>query len=232
MQEKVIAYASHVLTKAERKWSTYDRELWAIVWAVRHFGHYLYKQPFIIVTHHKPLLGLRKLPTDNNRTGRRAHWALELDPFEWIVVHQDGRRHLNADADAMSRRPAERSLPVLLVIHIGMGHILPQVLPVHLAPSVLYITEPLSCNLTRPQLPRLPASQDARQSVSSIFVLPLPDDEFRKEQQQDAIVSEVCSWKAKGQKPPYWRMNKRAPAELVLWHEHHRLTFHNGVLCL
>lgn len=33
-QEKMVAYASHVLTKAERKWSTYDRELWAIVWAV------------------------------------------------------------------------------------------------------------------------------------------------------------------------------------------------------
>uniref|UniRef100_A0AAV2M1F1 Reverse transcriptase RNase H-like domain-containing protein n=1 Tax=Knipowitschia caucasica TaxID=637954 RepID=A0AAV2M1F1_KNICA len=32
--EKVVAYASHVLTKAEKKWSTYDRELWAIVWAM------------------------------------------------------------------------------------------------------------------------------------------------------------------------------------------------------
>ncbi|KAK2910710.1 hypothetical protein Q8A73_008425 [Channa argus] len=33
-QEKTIAYATHVLTKAERKTSTYDRELWAIVWAM------------------------------------------------------------------------------------------------------------------------------------------------------------------------------------------------------
>jgi len=33
-QEKVVDYASHVLRKADRKWSTYDRELWAIVWAV------------------------------------------------------------------------------------------------------------------------------------------------------------------------------------------------------
>lgn len=143
-QEKVIAYASHVLTKAERKWSTYDRELWAIVWAVRHFRHYLYKQPFIIVTDHKPLLGLRKIPIDNDRTGRRACWALELDPFEWTVVHKDGHCHLNADA--MSRRPADQwnraPPPVLLLIHIGMRNILPQVLPVHLAPSVLYVTAP------------------------------------------------------------------------------------------
>ena len=57
----MIAYASHVLTRAERKWSTYDRELRAIVWAVRHFRHYLYKPPFVIVTDHKPLLGLYPL---------------------------------------------------------------------------------------------------------------------------------------------------------------------------
>ncbi|KAK2919149.1 hypothetical protein Q8A73_003520 [Channa argus] len=117
-QEKVIAYASHVLTKAERKWSTYDRELWAIVWAVRHFRHYLYKQPFVIITDHKPLLGLRKIPIDNDRTGRRARWALELDPFEWTVIHKQGHCHLNADA--MSRRPADRdsteqSIPCTLV---------------------------------------------------------------------------------------------------------------------
>lgn len=97
-QEQVIAYASHVLTKAERKWSTYYRELWAIVWAVRHFRHYLYKQPFVIVTDHKPLLGLRKIPISNHRTGRRARWALKLDPFEWTVIHKDGHKHLNADA--------------------------------------------------------------------------------------------------------------------------------------
>lgn len=75
-QEQVIAYASHVLTKAERKRSTYDRELWTIVWAVKHFTM------FVIVTDHKPLLGVRKIPIANDRTSSRAHWALKVDPFE------------------------------------------------------------------------------------------------------------------------------------------------------
>ena len=70
--EKVVAYASHSLTAAERRWSTYDRELWAIVWAVRHFRHYLGLRPFTIVTDHRPLLGLRRLPIDNDRSGRRS----------------------------------------------------------------------------------------------------------------------------------------------------------------
>lgn len=61
-KEMVVAYASHVLTKAERKWSKYDRELWDIVWAVRHFCH---KQHFFIITDHKSFLGLKKISIDS-----------------------------------------------------------------------------------------------------------------------------------------------------------------------
>ncbi|KAL1260277.1 hypothetical protein QQF64_008104 [Cirrhinus molitorella] len=106
-RERVVAYASHVLTSAERKWSTYDKELWAIVWSFRHFRHYLSNCPFTIVTDHKPLVGLRKLNFDIDPTGRRGRWAMELDPYEWVIVHKDGKRHTNADA--MSRIPVVSS---------------------------------------------------------------------------------------------------------------------------
>ena len=79
--QKGFACASHVLSKAERKWSAYDRELCPIVCAVRQFCHCLYTQHSVIVTDHKPLLGIRKIPIDNVRTGRREQWALELDRF-------------------------------------------------------------------------------------------------------------------------------------------------------
>lgn len=102
-KEHVIAYASHVLSASERKWSTFDRELYAIVWSVRHFRHYLRCHPFTIITDHKPLVGLKKLPLDHDPTGRRARWAIELDLYDWHVIHRDGAKHL--DADAMSRRP-------------------------------------------------------------------------------------------------------------------------------
>uniref|UniRef100_H3B5T7 ribonuclease H n=1 Tax=Latimeria chalumnae TaxID=7897 RepID=H3B5T7_LATCH len=85
--EYATAYASHVLPKAERRWSAYDRELWAIAWVAQHFWHYFYKQPFTTVTDHKPLLGLWKIPIDNDHAGCRARWALELDPYDWVVVH-------------------------------------------------------------------------------------------------------------------------------------------------
>lgn len=33
-KERVIVYTSHTLTPSEKKWSTYDRELRAVVWSV------------------------------------------------------------------------------------------------------------------------------------------------------------------------------------------------------
>lgn len=100
--EQVIAYASHSLTISERKWSTYDRELWAIVWSIRHFKHYLQASQFTIVTDHKPLMGLRKMPLDNDPTGRRARWAMEIELLDWTIEYKMGSKHINADA--MSRR--------------------------------------------------------------------------------------------------------------------------------
>ena len=72
--ECVVAYAIHVLSPTERKWSTYDKELWAIVWSFRHFRQYLSNCPFTIITDHKPLVGLRKCKFYIDPTGRRGQW--------------------------------------------------------------------------------------------------------------------------------------------------------------
>ena len=99
----MVAYSSHTLSISERKWSTYDRELSAVVWAVRHFKHFLSGISFTVITDHKPLLSLRKSPVDNDPTGRRNRWILELDMYDYSISHREGKQYANADA--MSRRP-------------------------------------------------------------------------------------------------------------------------------
>lgn len=76
--------------------------MWAIVWTVRQFRHYIGSAAIIIITDHKPLLGLRGMSIDKDPTGKRARWLLELDPFNWVIKHKDGQWHTNADA--LSRR--------------------------------------------------------------------------------------------------------------------------------
>ena len=105
-QERVVAYASKVLSKAERRWPTYDKELWAVVWSVRHFRQYLVGAEFDVVTDHRPLMNLpNSIVVENDATGRRGRWAVELSSYEFRTHYKKGVEHSNADA--LSRLPAQ-----------------------------------------------------------------------------------------------------------------------------
>ena len=108
-KERVIAYFSSTLSRTQRRWSTYDRELWAIVAAVRHFRHYLRGLHFNVVTDHQPLLNYGKLPIQDDATGRRARWMVELHAYTFSIIHRRGRSHQNADA--LSRHPDSQQEP-------------------------------------------------------------------------------------------------------------------------
>lgn len=86
-KEHVIAYTGHTLRPLERKWATFDRELWAVVWSLRHFNHFLSGSSFTVITVHKPLLSLRKTPVANDPTGKRNRWILELDVYDYNLQH-------------------------------------------------------------------------------------------------------------------------------------------------
>ena len=57
--ERVIAYWSRQLHKAEHNYSTIEREALAVVGAVKEFYPYLYGFPFKLITYHNPLTSLK-----------------------------------------------------------------------------------------------------------------------------------------------------------------------------
>ena len=63
-EEKVIAYASSTLSKTERNRSAYDKEFYAVVWAIRHFRPYLGGSRYEVMTDHNHLLTLGALSQD------------------------------------------------------------------------------------------------------------------------------------------------------------------------
>lgn len=238
--EQVIAYASHSLSKTERRWSTYDRELYAIVWAVRHFKHYLLATPFTIITDHKPLVGLRKLPITHDNSGRRSRWALELDPFDWVIEHKEGAKHANADA--LSRIPDPeldvaatiQKMDVLAPISSGYPVGLPSTAP----PSPLL--SPPSAILS-PTQDSIPSSLHSPQECvdfaspcdSSDLCSLLVKDGFRlhQAQRQDPCLQEVISWIRSRQPPP---QSSLPSSDLTLRKYHSDLSsfvMQDGLLC-
>jgi hypothetical protein len=103
-QEKVIAYASRRLSQSERNYCITRRELLAVVNFIKYFRHYILGRPFTVRTDHAALRWLKRVPEP---IGQQARWLELLEEYDFEIVHRSGSRHGNADA--MSRRPCDRS---------------------------------------------------------------------------------------------------------------------------
>ena len=104
-EEKVLAYFSETLSKAERNYCATRRELLAIVKGMKHFHHYLTGRRFVVRSDHKALRWLRTLR--DTVEGQLARWLERLEAYDFCVVHRAGKLHGNADA--LSRRPCDPS---------------------------------------------------------------------------------------------------------------------------
>ncbi|CAB5107645.1 unnamed protein product [Rhizophagus irregularis] len=94
-KEFVIAYASRSLIGAEKNYAITELECLAIFWGIKHFHKFLAERKFIVITDHSALKGLMnaKVPT-----GRRVRWVMELQQYDFKVIHRSGKENKNADA--------------------------------------------------------------------------------------------------------------------------------------
>ena len=99
-----IAFGSMTFNEAQKNYSTLDRELAAIRWAVKAFRGFLLGVEFIIHTDHRPLVYLHNMQIVNSRLARTLQ---ELSEFSFVIRYTPGRD--NTAADAMSRIPAAAS---------------------------------------------------------------------------------------------------------------------------
>jgi len=95
----IVAYASRQLNKAHINYSATEKELLGVVWAIKHFRHYLIGRSFSVECDHKPLQWLAKMKDTH---GRLKRWSLKLLEYDFTIKYVPGK--MNEAADFLSRK--------------------------------------------------------------------------------------------------------------------------------
>lgn len=96
-----IAYASRTLNQHECNYSTIEKELLAIVWAVKYFRPYVYGREFDLESDHQPLKWLMAKYTGKDISPRLQRWLINLGEYNFHIEYIKGKN--NNIADFLSR---------------------------------------------------------------------------------------------------------------------------------
>ena len=101
--ERPIMFTSRTLTNAERNYSQIEKEVLAIIFAVKIFHQYIHGRTVTIQTDHRPLLGLlakHKSIRSMAAAGIQI-WTIILSAYDYKLCYRSGKEKNNGDC--MSR---------------------------------------------------------------------------------------------------------------------------------
>ena len=91
-QERPVAYFSKKLDSVQRNYSVYDKELFAVVSALKHWKHLLYGREFVVKTDHQTLKWLQTMPSAN-WSDRQARWSQMFQQFGGMIEYLLGKNN-------------------------------------------------------------------------------------------------------------------------------------------
>lgn len=223
--ERVIAYFSKSLSKAERRYCVTRKELLAVVASVKHFHHYLYGRKFLVRTDHG---ALRWLTNFRNPEGQVARWIETLMTYDYEIQHRPGRQHGNADS--LSRRPCVECS------HCERAEAKEKSEETTREPGndsrlTLYtVTSKEGDNADDGS----EASKDSNKQpagVSTSWVPKWTIEELKEMQIQDNDIGPILLWKQVQNSRPAWeQVACKSPATKNYWTQWDRLVLRNGIL--
>ena len=83
--ERVVAYASRILSRADRRYCAMRKELLAVVTFVKHFRAYLLGRHFVVRSDHGSLQWLYNF---REPEGQMARWLELVQEFDFEVIHK------------------------------------------------------------------------------------------------------------------------------------------------
>ena len=109
--ERPVAFLSKSLVAAQLNYSMWEKELYAVVWAIQEFRPYLRNHHFTLRSDNKPSVQI--IDSTNNKfstiaTARILRWLTVLQTYSFTTQHLPGKS--NVVADALSRFPVDANV--------------------------------------------------------------------------------------------------------------------------
>ena len=98
-KEHVIGYGSHKFTESELNWDITEKECFAIIYALRHYRHFLLGTKFKIKVDNR-VVGYLKSKNDL-KSRKLLNWAMELNEYDYQIIHIPSKN--NQMSDCLSR---------------------------------------------------------------------------------------------------------------------------------
>lgn len=99
----IVAYASRLLSEAERRYAQIEKETLGLTWALEKFQEYTLGFPILLETDHKPLIQVLQTKQLNDLTPRLQRFRMRLMRYDYRVQFVPGK--LLTIPDTLSRNP-------------------------------------------------------------------------------------------------------------------------------
>ena len=89
-----IAFASTKLTDTQSRWSTIEREAYAVIWALKKYRHWLLLSEVVVYSDHNPL---SYLTLSAPKSAKLTRWSLALQEFNLTFQYKPGKEQVVPD---------------------------------------------------------------------------------------------------------------------------------------
>src|SRR6202049_1926744 len=94
--DQPIGFLSKKLSGAEQNWPAHEQELYAVVYALKHWKRYLLGSRFDVYSDN---IALRTIMTQQNLSRKQIRWVMELQEYlPFNITHVSGKKNIVADA--------------------------------------------------------------------------------------------------------------------------------------
>ena len=116
-EQRPVAYFSEKLNEVKQKYSSYDKELYVVVRALKKWRHYLMPKEFVLYSDNHSLQFINNQPKLNQR---HVKWVEFLQNFTFVIKNTSGKS--NKVVDAFSR--VNLVLQEVKVINLGFENLI------------------------------------------------------------------------------------------------------------